>query len=511
VKAKIRKQLAKDKRRIQRRLDKTDNRGCDQPALTASHLHCEIAERTRAIACGGIGLVHRLVKHLELDKLLNERLSVLKIHLPYHESDHILNIAYNLLAGGTCLEHLELLRTNEAYLDALGARRIPDPTTAGDFCRRFSVWNIHLLMETINDTRLAVWRQQSPEFFDHALIDADGTMVETYGECKQGMDINHQGQWGYHPLVITLANTGEALYLVNRGGNRPIHEKAHVYLDLAASLCRRAGFRKITLRGDTDFAQTEHLDRWDEQGVKFIFGIDAMPNLYELAENLPDEAWRPLERAPRCEVKTKPREKPERVKEQKVIERGFKNLRLAKEWVAEFDYRPAACKKTYRVVVVWKELEVHQGQQKLFDEKRCFFYITNVRDNPPEAIVAEANDRCNQENHIQQGKHGVRALTAPLDNLVSNWAYMVIASLAWSLKAWTALLAPEHPRWRARHQHEKRRLLRMDFATFRQAMIAIPAQIVRTGRRIVYRLLSWNPWQGVFFRLWDQLSHPLRC
>jgi hypothetical protein len=511
VNAKIRRQLDKYKRRIQRRLDKSDNRGCDQPALTASNLHCEIADRTRAIACGGIGLMHRLVQRLELDKLLNERLSLLKLHLPYHESDHILNIAYNLLAGGTCLEHLELLRTNEAYLDALGARRIPDPTTAGDFCRRFSAWDVHLLMETLHEVRLAVWRQQGPEFFEEARIDADGTMVETYGQCKQGMDINYQGQWGYHPLVITLANTGEPLYLVNRSGNRPSHEKADVYLDLAVALCRRAGFRRIKLRGDTDFTQTQHLDRWDEQGVTFVFGIDAMPKLYELAESLPNEAWRPLERAPRYEVKTQPRAKPERVKEQKVVEHNFKNLRLAKEWVAEFDYRPAACQKTYRVVVVWKDLEVHQGQQKLFDDQRCFFYLTNVRDDPPEAIVAEANDRCNQENHIQQGKHGVRALTAPLDNLLSNWAYMVTASLAWSLKAWTALLAPEHPRWRARHQLQKRTLLRMDFATFRQAMIAIPAQIVRTGRRIVCRLLSWNVWQGLFFRLWDQLSHPLRC
>jgi hypothetical protein len=200
-----------------------------------------------------------------------------------------------------------------------------------------------------------------------------------------------------------------------------------------------------------------------------------------------------------------------------VIERGFQNIRLAQEWVAEFDYRPVACKRTYRVVVVWKDLEFHQGQQKLFDRQRCFFYITNVRDDspealvPPEAIVADANDRCNQENGIQQGKHGVHALTAPLDNLVSNWAYMVIASLAWSLKAWVALLVPEHARWRERHRHEKQHLLRMDFATFRQALIQIPAQIIRTGRRIVYRLLSWNPWQGVFFRLWDQLSHPLHC
>ena len=87
-------------------------------------------------------------------------------------------------------------------------------------------------------------------------------------------------------------------------------------------------------------------------------------------------------------------------------------------------------------------------------------------------------------------------MTAPLGDLVSNWAYMVMASLAWSLKAWSALLLPEQGRWKKKHQEEKRRLLRMDFSTFQNAWIHIPAQIARQSRRIVYRFLSWNPWQA---------------
>jgi hypothetical protein len=366
-------------------------------------------------------------------------------------------------------------------------------------------------MGVFNDTRLKVWRQQPASFFDEAVIDADGTMVETYGECKAGMDINHKGQWGYHPLLISLANTGEPLYIVNRSGNRPSHEKAAAYLNRAANLCRRAGFRKITLRGDTDFSQTEHLDQWDENGVRFVFGIDAMANLYELAENLPADAWKRLRRPARYEVKTKPRRRPENVKERIVEERQFENIQLADESVAEFSYRPTKCRKTYRVVVVWKDLEVMRGQKKLFDKDRCFFYITNDKTTPAEEIVFEANHRCNQENLIQQQKSDVCALTAPLDTLESNWAYMVMASLAWSLKAWAALLVPVHGRWQEKHEAEKRALLRMDFTTFRNAMINIPAQIIKTGRRIIYRMLSWNPWQSVFFRLLDGLRLPLRC
>jgi len=179
--------------------------------------------------------------------------------------------------------------------------------------------------------------------------------------------------------------------------------------------------------------------------------------------------------------------------------------------VAEFSYRPVKCQKDYRVIVVWKDLEVHQGQRKLFDKSRCFFYITNDWESSAAEIVFDANGRCNQENLIEQQKNGVRSLTAPLDSLDSNWAYMVIASLAGSLQAWAALLVPVHPRWREKHVREKRTLLRMDFATFRNAMIQIPAQIVRGGRRMVYRLLGWNRWQEVFFRLHDQLNRPLRC
>lgn len=509
--AKIRRQLAVRKRRIEKRLDQR-KLGENCPVFSASNVHYEIAERTQAISAGGIGLIDQMVKRLGLDQAVNKHVRLLKLYLPYCESDHVLNMAYNLLAGGSCLEHLELRRNDEAYLDALGAQRIPDPTTAGDFCRRFDPLAILLLMEVINAIRIKVWQQQEDDFFDEACIDADGTMVETTGQCKQGMDINYKGQWGYHPLLVSLANTGEPLYIVNRSGNRPSHENAAAYLDLAANVCRRAGFRKIRMRGDTDFTQSEDLDRWDDEGdVTFVFGIDAMPNLYEIAENLPKSAWKRLHRRPRYEVQTTPRARPENVKERIVREREFENIRLLREYVAEFAYRPTKCKRGYRVVVVWKDLEVSKGQLKLFDKTTCFFYITNDWESSVEQIVRHSNDRCNQENLIEQQKNGVRALTAPLDNLVSNWAYMVIASLAWSLKAWSALLLPVHGRWKKKHTDEKQTLLRMDFATFRNALINIPAQIVRTGRKIVYRVLGWNQWQHVFFRLADQMRRPMRC
>jgi hypothetical protein len=436
---------------------------------------------------------------------------LLKIHQPYHESDHVLTIAYNILAGGGCLQDLETLRQDEVFLDALGARRIPAPPPAGDFCRRFTETDVWTLMDTCNLVRKNIWALQGPAFFKQAILDADGTLAPTTGECKQGMDISYDGQWGYHPLVVSLANTKEPLFLVNRSGNRPSHEGAHVCLDKSIVLCRDAGFMQILLRGDTDFSQTTHLDRWDAQpDVKFLFGLDARPNLIEIARALPKAAWQKLERPAPYDVQTQPRTRPENVQAQVVREREFENLRLESEEVAEFAYQPVACQKAYRVVVVRKNLSLEKGQQRLFADPRYFFYLTNLVQETAAQIVLLANDRCDQENLIQQLKGGVQALTMPVDNLVSNWAYMVMAALAWSLKAWMGLALPETPgRWQERHAAQKRQLIRMEFKTFLATMMRLPCQILTTGRRIVYRLLAWNPWQGVFLRLVETLRRPL--
>jgi hypothetical protein len=510
VKKSRQQKLRNRKRRIEYRLRDMDWSAQAAPMYRASNIQYDLSERTRGLDTGGIGAMHRLARHTGLIDEIDHRVELLKRHLPYHESDHVLGIAYNILCGGTCLEDIELLRNNEVYLDALGAQRIPDPTTAGDFCRRFSGDDIESLMEALNETRLRVWNQQPEAFFEEAILDADGTLAATTGECKEGMDLSYKGVWGYHPLVVSLANTGEPLYLVNRSGNRPSSEGAAERLDQALELCRRAGFRRVTFRGDTDFTQTRHLDRWDEEGVRFVFGYDAYAGLIDRAEALPGKAWQALERPAKYEVRTEPRERPVNIKEVQVVARGFRNLRLESEHVAEFPYSPTWCKKTYRMVVLRKNISVEKGEERLFDEVRYFFYLTNDWKAPLAEIVFESNRRCNQENLIEQLKNGVRATSMPVDNLLSNWAYMVMASLAWTLKAWFALLLPERGRWAAKYRREKLAVLRMEFKTFLNAFLRVPAQVVRTGRRIVFRVLSWNPWQSVFLRGFDQLSGRLR-
>ncbi len=494
------------KQRIARRLaGSREDQG--KPMFGSEGIRIEMAERVRAIGVGGIGLVHQLAREVGLVDAIDRRLHVLKIHRPYHESDHVLNFAYNAMCEGIRLEDIELRRNDEVFLDALGTERIPDPTTAGDFCRRFDETGIRSLMDAVDEARLNVWARQPKEFFDRATIDMDGTLVITTGECKEGMDISYQGTWGYHPLVISLAETGEVLRLVNRSGNRPSREGAAEEVDPVITLCRKAGFRKIVFRGDTAFSQSAKLDAWDREGVTFYFGFKAMPNLEKIADDLPPTAWRKVLRPPRWEVKTEPRRKPVNVKQRIVRRRGYEVLQLKDEDYAEFDYQPVGCKQPYRMVVLRKVISHEKGEQRLFDEVRYFFYITNDWACDAEEVVFEANNRCDQENLIAQLGGGVRALSAPVDNLYSNWAYMVMTSIAWNLKAWWALWLPESGRWQEKHQTEKHRVLRMEFRTFVNAFIKIPCQIVRIGRKLIYRVLSYNPHLPVFFRL----AKALRC
>lgn len=475
------------------------------PEFRAQGVDYELSERVSAISAGGIGAVHQLCVHIGLVAALDTRLSLLRRRRPYGESDHVLNIAFNILCGGQVLDDIEVRRNDVGFLDALGARCIPDPTTAGDFLRRFAEADVETLMSIINDVRVDVWQRQAASFLSEtARIDADGTIVETSGECKEGMGLSYKGVWGYHPLVVSLANTGEPLYIVNRGGNRPSEEGAPDSFARAIELCRRAGWKDILLRGDTAFSQTTYFDKWSADRVRFVFGYDAMKPLVGRADALEDSDYAELVRRAACAF-TETRAKQPRIKEAIIREREYKNLRLEREDIAEFDYQPSRCARTYRMVVVRKTLVEERGQRHLGQSHRYFFYITNDRKLSARNVVREANNRCGQENLLDEMKHGVRALHAPVNTLAANWAYMVIASLAWSIKAWFALTLPISPRWRERHEVDRDRILHMDFRTFLQRLILVPAQILRTGRRLVFRLLGWRPDLPILFRLLDAL------
>jgi hypothetical protein len=508
VKPKLRRQWERGKQKILERLAPlmggTDPKQPGRPEFNGPRPTYELASRTRAIGCGGLGAIHELVRELKLPEMVNAGLCILKRARPYQDSDHVLNIAYNLLCGGRVLDDIEVRRNDATFLDALGTRAIPDPTTAGDFCRRFDAAAVWRLMTIVNEVRLQVWQKSTLDLLgETARIDADGSIVPTTGERKQGMDLSYKGVWGYHPLLISLANTREPLFIVNRSGSRPSHEGAPAALDQAIDLCRRAGFGDILLRGDTDFSMITHLDRWNDAGVRFIFGHDASPAYVDRAEGLHPGDFEELCRKAQRQFASKERQKQPRVKEEIVRERGYLNKRLVSEDTAEFEHHPQRTKHSYRVVVLRKLIEEERGQLSIDTNFRYFFYITNDRKLTQAQVIAEANGRCDQENIIEQLKNGARALHAPLNTLEANWAYMVIASLAWSIKAWCALLLPVTLRLRNQHRADQLRLLRMDFRSFLQRLVLIPAQIIKSGRRLIFRLLAWRPELPILFRLLD--------
>lgn len=468
-----------------------------KPMLGSGTVHYEVGGNTDATSFGGIAAIHRLVTKLGLPDEINEGVKLLKVHLPYHESDHVLNMAYNVACGGTRLEDIELLRHDTAYMNALGADLIPDPTTAGDFCRRFGEPDVVELMERINAVRPKLWAGRARDLLAPiAYLDVDGTIVPTYGERKAGMDISYKGIWGYAPLIVSLANTKEVLYLVNRPGNAPSHLGAATWIDRAIELVAPHAER-VCLRGDTDFSLTANFDRWATQ-VDFIFGMDANAALRGRAEALDEARWSRLERKPPTRTEKRRERHQTNERERIVAERGYSNLELNHEDVAEFAYQPGKCHREYRVIALRKNISKTKGHQVLFDEIRYFFYITTRTDLSAAEVVECANERCDQENVIEQLKNGVSALRVPLYDLVSNWAYMVIAALAWNIKSWFAMMM--------HRKQDRRDYIGMEFRRFLRSIILIPCRVVRRARSITIRLIGYQPTMDRLFSAWRTIE-----
>jgi hypothetical protein len=451
------------------------------------HPKLQVAEeRGQVTPYGGLAAAAGLVRKLELPRLLDEGLEILKLHLPYTESDHVLAQVYNLYVGGTCLEDLANLQGSEAVRRMLGACRLPDPTTAGDFLRRFGEPELSALDEAIDKAQERVWhRRYGRRRQPLAIMDLDSHMCEVYGVQKQGADFSYKGTWSYHPLVISLAGTQECLRLINRPGNTPSAEGAAEQLrQLLPRLGRR--FRRVLVRGDSAFLDHEILDTCADAGQFFAIVMRGYRNVYGLADELPEKAWhsfQPRARRNQPRAARKRRRRPN-LRRRTARRRNKRDLRVRRQWIAEIPYRPARCSHTYRLIIRRQLIEETDKQGNLFDLWRYRFVLTNLDDSPADEVMDLTYRRCDQENLIEQLQNGLAGFRMPTGELLSNAAFLRCARLAHNLKSWLAqlVLPMETARW--------------EWKRFRHAFVYIAATVIHRARQVWVRLAACHRYHG---------------
>ena len=462
-----------------------------RPVFKQRQVRVKPQERGDVTSYGGLCLPHQLVMRLGLDHAINGRVALLKMKLPYFESDHILTHVYNLYVGGHCIEDICHIQHSDAIKRLVGACRIPDPTTAGDFLRRFGPYHLNRFQSAIDEAREKVWRQLPRPRKREATVDMDSTVKQVYGECKQGADFSYNGKWSYHPLLLTLAETNEPLRTINRPGNRPSAEGAGEALAEVLPMVSRH-FKKVRVRGDSKFYQRWTIAECERHGAQFAFAMDGYKVLHEKAENLSNTAWKPFSAHPDARAATgrrlnarhkARRRKRTRYRRRIARRREYRTLTTTREWVAEFPYTMPRHRKdedcglsgrTYRVIVKCQRVEVSEGQDALFQEYRYRFIITNICKSEMNAgeVIRFANGRCDQENTIEQLKNGISALRMPTGELLANGAFLMCGQLAWCLRSWLSSLALP------------KETLRWEWSWFRHAFVYVAAKVTQSAREV---------------------------
>jgi len=469
--------------------------GREEPVITNPRSRVEVERRSDITAMGGIALAHELVQQTELADLIDEEVWLLKQHAPYWESDHILAQAYSLYSGGTCLDDLESLQNSNTIKRYLGAESLPDPTTAGDFLRRFDRGDLMALQRAIDLARVKVWASLPAEQKRFATIDLDSTIKELYGRCQEGADFAYNGKWSYHPLLASLAEFNEPLRTVNRSGNAASADGAAEVLDECLNLTM-PHFVQVRARGDSKFYRQDTIEICECYQAKFAFVVETSAKRVALAESIPEGEWRPFVSKPLQRPQSgKRRRGRRRTRRAKAAERGYRTLSTIQEWVAERPYSPSWTDQSYRLVIKRKLLEEDDGQGHLFEMYVYQFVITNLsrRQMNPVQIIRFAYGRCDQENMIEQMKNGIAGMKMPTGQLLANDAFLMMAQLAWCLRSWLSLtvLPKETLRW--------------EWKRFRHAFVYVGAKVVKVGRVIGVRFDRAHRWLQQILHAAEQL------
>lgn len=464
-----------------------------RPVMTMPKQHLDAVDDAPVTSFAGLTLFITFAATFNFKDRINESLSFFKRWLPYSEADHVLSIAANLYVGGEHIEDMAELQHSEAVLRLFGACRLPDPTTAGDFLRRFETAgerSVEALRRTVDDIEQDVWMKLRKQVAKRgrkmplATVDLDGHIEEELGVQKEGADFSHDGRFGFQPLAITLAQTKEALALINRPGNgRSSNGVAEALERVLPRL--EPFFERILVRGDSDFDRADIRAVCRKHDARYAFvGRDNRSARTRKAMMIDEERWRPFrsrtERQKderRQRPGSKERRKKPNLRRQKARERGYHELYQARQWVTEVAFEPTGEDATDRLVIRRQLVEHRDGQVHMFDEYRFYFIVTDLpRSMGMTAVVDETYKRCDQENIIAQLGRGVAAWRMPVREYLGNCAWLQIARLAWNIGKWIAALALP------------REVSRWEWKRFRRAFVLVVAEVVKTGRQIRTRI-----------------------
>ena len=448
-------------------------------------LHLESDPRGEMTHYGGLVLAQQFVRRFGVAKRLDDGLMLFKRHAPYHESDHVLALAYTLYADGTCLEDQGALQGSEAVRRLVGACRIPDPTTAGDFLRRFrTAQDVEGLSGVIDEVQEAVWSKLPGKMrrrrkkHEYALVDLDGHIKPLYGVQKEGADFSYNGRWSYQPLVVSLGGSGECLKVVNQPGSARSSDAAAKALKEVLPWVRR-NFLNAIVRGDSDFDRSDVYNETIDAGAYFAIGGRLYQNRAALIEAIAEERWKAfVPRADRDERSGASRHgRTANYRQKKAEERKFRTLRTVKQWVSEIAYQPAGLDCACRMIVRRILIEEKDGQGALFEHFRYRLVLTNLpRSYTPQQVVDLTYQRCDQENVIEQFGQGIAGWRMPVAEFMGNSAWLQIARLAWNLGKWIAQIALP------------REVVRWEWKRFRRHFVYIAAKVLKEGRSLVVRL-----------------------
>lgn len=448
-------------------------------------LHLESDNRGEITQYGGLVLAQQFMRRFGVAKRIDEGLKLLKRHAPYHESDHVLALAYTLYADGTCLEDQGALQGSEAVRRMVGACRIPDPTTAGDFLRRFkSVQEVGQLSGVSDEVQEAVWSKLPAKMrrqrrkHEMALVDLDGHIKPLYGVQKEGADFSYDGRWSYQPLVVTLGGSGECLKVVNQSGSARSSDAAAEALKEVLPRVKRH-FKNAIVRGDTDFDRADVYQAAIEKGAYFAIGGRVYANRAALAQRISEKHWQPFYPRPERETRSGPSRqgRTPNYRKSKAQQRGYRTLSTVKQWISEIEYQPSGVPFPCRLIVRRILIEESDGQGVLLKHFRYRMVLSDLpRSYTAQKVVDLTYQRCDQENVIEQFGHGIAGWRMPVAEFMGNSAWLEIARLAWNLGKWIAQLAlpAEVVRW--------------EWKRFRRHFVYIAAKVVKLGRSVVVRL-----------------------